>query len=80
MAPIEDQLECGIRVLDIGCGNGVWSIDMAQDYSASTFIGVDISDRLFPTKTELPPNCDFVMGNTLKLPFPDNSFDYVFQR
>ena len=28
-SPIQEQLKRGIRVLDAGCGTGVWSIEMA---------------------------------------------------
>lgn len=78
-APVEDLLEDGIKVLDVGCGPGQWTLDMASDYPQSTFVGVDMVD-VFPTN-DLPQNCSFVKGNTLeRLPFDDNSFDYVFQR
>ncbi|RUS19808.1 S-adenosyl-L-methionine-dependent methyltransferase [Endogone sp. FLAS-F59071] len=77
-APVDDQLEEGIRVLDVGCGAGIWSVDMARDFPNSTFVGTDIVSKF---TTSHPPNCRFVVANTLEgLPFEDNYFHYVFQR
>ena len=43
------------RILDVGCGPGVWVLDMAEDYLNTEIIGTDSkfpSDitRLYPTK------------------------------
>ncbi|RUP46183.1 S-adenosyl-L-methionine-dependent methyltransferase [Jimgerdemannia flammicorona] len=79
IASIDDALEEGISVLDAGCGAGVWCVDMATDYPASTFVGIDNADVLL--RTDLPPNCEFRLADTLEgLPFEDDTFDYVFQR
>ncbi len=53
---------------------------MAEDYPDSTFIGVDISP-LFPDSNEAPPNLGFLQCNVNDgLPFPDSTFDFVYQR
>lgn len=53
---------------------------MAKDFPASTFIGTDLVESVLPTEG-IPPNCSFVQANTVAgLPFPDDTFDYVFQR
>jgi ubiquinone/menaquinone biosynthesis C-methylase UbiE len=36
-----EQLESGIRVLDVGCGLGVPTIMLAEAFPRSTFVGVD---------------------------------------
>ncbi|RUS22217.1 S-adenosyl-L-methionine-dependent methyltransferase [Endogone sp. FLAS-F59071] len=78
-SPIEDALEGGINVIDVSCGVGIWTIEMAQDFPNSTFVGTDLVD-MFP-KHEIPENCSFVQANTLeRLPFPDDTFDFTFQR
>lgn len=52
---------------------------MARDFPASTFIGVDIAET-FPT-TNLPINCSFIRADVLeRLPFAEETFDYVFMR
>ncbi|RUS15570.1 hypothetical protein BC937DRAFT_92282 [Endogone sp. FLAS-F59071] len=73
---MEEALEKGI---DTGCGPRIWTLDMAKDYPLSQFVGIDAT-KVFPMSCSLP-NCSFIQANTLKgLPFPDNTFDYVFQR
>lgn len=79
-APVEELLEKGIKVLDVGCGSGRWILEMARDFPNSTFIGVDVSN-VFPSPDKIPSNASFVEGNVLHgLPFADDTFDYVYQR
>ncbi|KAJ2959786.1 hypothetical protein NQZ79_g4750 [Umbelopsis isabellina] len=78
-APLQDKLQKGIKVLDIGCGPGWWSIDMAKCYPNSQFVGLDISDNF--SREESLDNLIFDLANAGHgLPFEDNEFDYVFQR
>ncbi|RUS18657.1 hypothetical protein BC937DRAFT_88491 [Endogone sp. FLAS-F59071] len=78
-APVEFLLRKGIKVLDVGCGSGIWLLEMAAEYPNSTFFGVDVSE-MYP-KEGIPPNCTFQQADVLKgLPFADDEFDFVFQR
>ncbi|OZJ06044.1 hypothetical protein BZG36_01146 [Bifiguratus adelaidae] len=78
-APVHQLLLDGAKVLDVGCGPGTWILDMAHDYPEATFYGIDISPT-FPRDIR-PRNTHFQIADILKgLPFPDNSFDYIFQR
>ncbi|RUP50738.1 hypothetical protein BC936DRAFT_137884 [Jimgerdemannia flammicorona] len=83
-ADVIDLLEDGIKVLDVGCGLGQWTLEMAKDFPASTFFGTDLDASVLPKPRNgdmWPPNVTFQIANTCqKLPFPDNTFDYVFQR
>ncbi|KAG0174478.1 hypothetical protein DFQ28_006453 [Apophysomyces sp. BC1034] len=73
------NLEENCRVLDVGCGSGIWAMDMAMAYPKSEFIGVDIAD-VRVQNIELD-NVTFGHGNVLeRLDFPDNSFDLVHMR
>ncbi|OZJ05290.1 hypothetical protein BZG36_01953 [Bifiguratus adelaidae] len=77
--PNETELKNGINVLDIGCGPGVWTLEMAHAFPNSDFHGIDISP-VFPEAIR-PANTHFQIGNAAEgLPFPDNYFDFVFQR
>ncbi|RUS16302.1 S-adenosyl-L-methionine-dependent methyltransferase [Jimgerdemannia flammicorona] len=79
-APLRNELRRGIRVLDAGCGTGVWSIEMAREYPASQFVGSDFVDVFSPFISVAPKNLRFEVANTLELPYEDESFDFVFQR
>ncbi|CAG8594448.1 5014_t:CDS:2 [Paraglomus occultum] len=76
-APVLDELSFGARVLDVGCAEGTWLLNMAAEYPLSTFVGVDISP-VFPEVTQT--NTAFLQCNALDgLPFPENTFDFVRQ-
>ncbi|CEP13310.1 hypothetical protein [Parasitella parasitica] len=86
-SPIKSQLQKGIVVLDVGCGPGTWTMEMSTAFPRSTFIGID--QNAFYPKDIKPRNCHFRTCNslvvthssqTISLPFPDNSVDYIYQR
>jgi ubiquinone/menaquinone biosynthesis C-methylase UbiE len=78
-APLHEELEKGIKVLDIGCGPGWWSIDMARKYPKSQFIGIDITANFRQDETLQNVSYQVINAGT-GLPFSDDAFDYVFQR
>ena len=63
-------------VLDVGCGKGFMLHDLAQSFPGITVRGIDISSYAIENAIEdMKP---FVqVGNAVKLPFPDKSFDVV---
>ncbi|KAJ3125732.1 hypothetical protein HK098_008254 [Nowakowskiella sp. JEL0407] len=78
--PVNDLLTEGGTVLDVGCGPGAWSKDVAATYPKSLIYGVDMDKKLFEN-VEKPTNVTFVEGNILEtLPFEDQKFDVIFQR
>ncbi|RIB10444.1 S-adenosyl-L-methionine-dependent methyltransferase, partial [Gigaspora rosea] len=80
-SPVEEILRNGddVHVLDIGCGPATWILEMASEYTSSSFIGIDLSP-IFPSNIK-PQNVDFYHMNVLNgLPFEDNTFDFVYQR
>ena len=60
----------GMRMLDIGCGNG----DIAMFFAAANaVVGVDIAERLKPHERQFA----FHLVDSERLPFADHSFDVV---
>nr|XP_019014476.1 uncharacterized protein I206_00558 [Kwoniella pini CBS 10737]OCF53257.1 hypothetical protein I206_00558 [Kwoniella pini CBS 10737] len=79
LAPVHGNLQKGCRALDIGCGTGIWTIEMANEFPHVEWIGTDLAP--VQRDTELPDNLHFVQNDvTQGLPFPDNSFDFVHSR
>ncbi|KAL1916130.1 uncharacterized protein VTP21DRAFT_6134 [Calcarisporiella thermophila] len=79
LSPVQDVLRDGAMVLDIGCGPGTWTMEMATEYPRSQFHGIDICD-MFPQQIK-PVNCHFQIANILKkLSFDDASFDFIYIR
>ncbi|RKP23462.1 S-adenosyl-L-methionine-dependent methyltransferase [Syncephalis pseudoplumigaleata] len=67
------------RVLDIGCSEGTWMLEMANDHPHTRFSGLDIVEQM--KDRVLPKNCDFYCADILQgLPFSDATFDFVHQR
>ncbi|RCH78211.1 hypothetical protein CU098_003016 [Rhizopus stolonifer] len=74
-APLSDKAKI---VLDMGCGPGTWTMEMAVQFPRIHFIGID-QYALFPQDIK-PKNCRFLGLDRYTLPFDDNSIDYIFQR
>lgn len=70
------------RVLDLGCGTGVWVIDAAKAWPECDLVGFDLVDVQIPLKLLHPSianRIEWRHGNflTTKLPFDDDEFDHV---
>ncbi len=73
-------------ILDVGCSNGRWAMEMAVQFPSAHVVGIDI---VMPAPfvslghglEQQPANVTFLQGDVLKrLPFPDASFDFVYIR
>ncbi|KAJ9130521.1 Methyltransferase domain-containing protein [Pleurostoma richardsiae] len=79
LAEYEREHGSDIRILDLGCGTGIWAIDTADELSNATVLGVDLS----PIQPEwVPPNCKFYVDDyeddwTYR---EDEKFDYIHGR
>jgi len=70
------------NILDIGCGPGRITADFSQIAKDGKTIGLDNSPGILEeASSSFPisdfPNLSFVVGDALKLDFPDNTFDIV---
>jgi SAM-dependent methyltransferase len=65
----------GIRVLDVGCGSGLFAQLIAARGCVVT--GLDASEPLLAIARRRNPNVRFHQGDLEGLPFPDEHFDIV---
>ncbi|KAJ4333824.1 hypothetical protein N0V87_007300 [Didymella glomerata] len=73
-APIADDVQ---RVLDVGCGTGIWSIDFADEHPSAYVIGTDLS----PIQPEqVPPNCEFLIDDCTREWIFHHPFDFIHTR
>jgi SAM-dependent methyltransferase len=63
----------GERTLDIGCGEGRVSRDLAE--RGHRVVGVDLSPSLVRYAIDADPASTYVAGDAAALPFPDAAFD-----
>jgi SAM-dependent methyltransferase len=65
----------GKRVLDVGCGTGYGTAELAKH--ASEAVGVDVSPDAIDYASEHFRSARFVLSGAADLPFPSASFDVV---
>lgn len=71
----------GDRVLDVGCGSGVVTREIAKRVGSGRAVGVDPSAALLTiareiaARTSVADRIEFREGSALALPFADSSFD-----
>ena len=61
------------EVLDVGCGTGAMLQLLASLLEKTKFYGVDNSTKILETAKNTIGH-----GNARNLPYPDNTFDFVF--
>jgi ubiquinone/menaquinone biosynthesis C-methylase UbiE len=72
----------GKKVLDIGCGGGIYSKKLA-DMGASHVTGIDFSEQSLIGARDYCKayeNIDFQQGNALQIDLADEQFDIVLER
>jgi ubiquinone/menaquinone biosynthesis C-methylase UbiE len=68
-------IEAGQRVLELGCGSGVF-LRAAADRGAQVF-GLDASEALIEIARSRVPDADLRVGDMQFLPYDDDTFDLV---
>jgi ubiquinone/menaquinone biosynthesis C-methylase UbiE len=81
--PERENLDGINSILDIGCGPGGWTLDVARSYPKKEITGIDISDTMLTYAKEQKKlhelkNIHFKkMDVRQKLAFPNQSFDLI---
>ncbi|PGH06208.1 hypothetical protein AJ79_06596 [Helicocarpus griseus UAMH5409] len=70
------MIDRGPRILDLGCGTGMWAIEMATKYPHAYVLGIDLAAM---QPLERPPNCDFQTPRDFETPWflGDDSWDII---
>ncbi|KZT09718.1 S-adenosyl-L-methionine-dependent methyltransferase [Laetiporus sulphureus 93-53] len=76
------SLKPDMHILDIGCGHGTITVDFAALVPQGSVIGLDSVDGVLEqaranASARGLQNVKFVVGDALKLDFPDDTFDVV---
>lgn len=76
------HLEAGLTLLDVGCGPGTITVDLARRLAPGQVIGIDSSAEIIEHAAGLAfdegvHNVRFQVGDVYTLDFPDESFDIV---
>ncbi len=78
-----DRLRPGLRLLDVGCGPGVMTAELAARVAPAETVGVDRSGGQFAVGRERArqtglTNLRLLEADAERLPFDDGGFDVVF--
>jgi SAM-dependent methyltransferase len=76
------HLRSGMRLLDVGCGPGTITVDLAARISPGVVLGIDREPAVISEAARLldqgaPSNVEFKTGDSYSLEFDDQSFDVV---
>ena len=70
-----------LKILELGCGTGEYTLKVAKSLPYSKIVGLDISDKivgLAKIKCKEVKNISFVVASAYDTAFPDNYFDVIF--
>ncbi|MCU0666178.1 MAG: class I SAM-dependent methyltransferase [Candidatus Omnitrophica bacterium] len=72
----------GKRVLDVGCGDATYTVELCQRGKALRVYGVDLAFEAISSARakNSDTNINFALCSVDRLPFKDNAFDIVYMR
>jgi ubiquinone/menaquinone biosynthesis C-methylase UbiE len=70
----------GLKLLEVGCGTGQWLAEF-QTFGllAADLAGIDLDPERVAAAGRRHPSADLRVGDAARIPWPDQSFDIVFQ-
>jgi ubiquinone/menaquinone biosynthesis C-methylase UbiE len=71
------HLSPGMQLLDVGCGPGTLTADLARYVAPGRVVGLDRSSEVIAEARQLDEVVEFAIGDVYRLDFPDHSFDVV---
>ncbi|ROP49734.1 methyltransferase family protein [Rathayibacter sp. PhB185] len=71
------HLAPGVSILDVGCGPGTITVDLAERVAPGRVLGVDASAEVIAQAAALDSPAEFAVADAYALPFADDSFDVV---
>lgn len=71
------HLKTGTALLDVGCGPGTLTSDLARRTAPGRSVGLDRSPDVIAEARRLDQGVEFVVGDAYHIEFPDDSFDVV---
>ena len=77
-----DRLHPGLSLLDVGCGPGSVTLDLADQVAPGRVVGLDQAETALHAAQERAASrpdtaVEFVAGSVYELPYADGSFDVV---
>jgi len=76
---IADDVAGAQVILDVGCGNGTYLVELATRSPAAQIVGIDLSpEMLHAAAARVGGRACLVRGDALALPFESEQFDIVF--
>ena len=80
---LKPYLKPGAKVLDVGCGVGSITLDVAQAVKPGEVVGIEPVEYTVQVASQLAKdrkvsNVSFEVGDSLSLRFPDETFDIVY--
>jgi SAM-dependent methyltransferase len=67
-------------VLEVGCGNGHMTIELAKRFPDVSFFGCDLTDAGVKVANSAGSTAQFKQADARDLPYPDNAVDLVITR
>jgi demethylmenaquinone methyltransferase/2-methoxy-6-polyprenyl-1,4-benzoquinol methylase len=71
----ETGLQAGGSALDVACGSGKLTAELARIARGGRVVGLDFSPQMLDVARRDHAGIEFIEGDALKLPFDDASFD-----